>query len=394
MACGICQASAAVPPLKGKQAKNVRNASEQIQRMVDDIEKSGKILSPRTTDKNDKTVYVVLEEWTSGFFPGSLWYLYELTGDDTWKDYGIKYTEGMERIKKYTGNHDIGFMIYCSFGNGYRLTKNPAYTDVIVEAAKSLSTRFRPGAGVIQSWNARKSQDWICPVIIDNMMNLELLFEASKLSGDDSFRKIAVSHADQTLKNHYREDNSCFHVVDYDPETGAIRHRQTAQGFADNSSWSRGQAWGLYGYTMCFRYTQDEKYLQQAEKIADFIFNHPRLPEDLIPYWDYDADKIPDEPRDVSAAAITASALYELYTYTQNKTYKKYADTILKNLSGETYTAAPGTNGNFVLMHSVGSIPHGAEVDRPLVYADYYYLEAIKRKHDLESGKGLKLTDF
>ena len=394
LTCGIGQTSAAVPPLKGKQAKNVGLASEQIKRMVDDIEKTGKILSPRTTDKNGKTVYVVLEEWTSGFFPGSLWYLYELTGDEAWKNYGIKYTEGMERIKKYTGNHDIGFMIYCSFGNGYRLTKNPAYADVIVEAAKSLSTRFRPGAGIIQSWNANKSKDWICPVIIDNMMNLELLFEASKLSGDDSFRKIAVSHADQTLKNHYRKDNSCFHVVDYDPETGAIRHRQTAQGFSDSSSWSRGQAWGLYGYTMCFRYTQDKKYLQQAERIADFIFNHPRLPKDLIPYWDYDADKIPDEPRDVSAAAITASALYELYTYTQNKAYKKYADTILKNLSGETYTAAPGTNGNFVLMHSVGSIPHGAEVDRPVVYADYYYLEAIKRKHDIESGNGLKLTDF
>ncbi len=396
LAVGTVYAYAITPGQKnkGKEAQIIENASVQIKKMADEIEKTGKILSPRTTDKNDKTVYVVLEEWTSGFFPGSLWYLYELTGDDNWKKLGIKYTEGMERIKKFTGNHDIGFMIYCSFGNGYRLTKNPAYKEVIIEAANSLSTRFRPGAGIIQSWNANKTKDWICPVIIDNMMNLELLFEASKLSGNNKFREIAISHANQTLKNHYRDDNSSFHVVDYNPKTGETRHKQTAQGFADSSAWARGQAWGLYGYTMCFRYTKDSKYLNQAEKIAQFIFNNPNLPKDLIPYWDYNAGKIPNEPRDVSAATITASALYELFTYTQNKKYKKYADTILKNLASDSYTAAPGTNGNFILMHSVGSIPHGAEVDRPLVYADYYFLEALKRKSDIESGKGLKLTDF
>ena len=362
--------------------KDLPFAEQQVQRMIDVMEESGKILSPRTT-KDGKIRYTSFQDWTSGFFPGSLWYLYKLTGKEEWKKEAEKYTEALDKIQYLTWHHDIGFMIQCSYGNGLRFADKEAYKPVIVQAAKSLSTRFRPGAGIIQSWNVtggwQAKRGWTCPVIIDNMMNLELLFEATALSGDSSFYKIAVSHADQTLKYHFRPDNSSYHVVDYDPETGKVLHRHTAQGYAHESAWARGQAWALYGYTVCYRYTKNRAYLEQAEKIAAYLFLHPRMPEDLVPYWDFDAPNIPNEPRDASAAAIIASALYELNDYSKNN-YRKTADRIMESLSSPAYTAKPGENGNFILMHSVGSIPHGSEIDEPLVYADYYFLEAMERR--------------
>lgn len=387
----LLTALGAIAPLLAQNHKtapiithNVRFATQQVQRMVDTMNTFQQIPSPRTTDKNGRLVFTTLDDWTSGFFPGTLWYLYEFTGDSTWLHSAIRYTEGMERIKYYRGNHDIGFMIFCSFGNGLRLTRNPHYKEVIVTAARTLCERYRPGAGVIQSWPRQRG--WDCPVIIDNMMNLELLFEATRISRDSSFWKIAVSHADQTLKNHYRPDKSCYHVVDYDSQTGAVRSRVTAQGYADSSAWARGQAWGLYGYTLCYRYTRDPRYLQQAEAIARFIFTHPNLPNDLIPYWDYDVPNIEQEPRDASAAAITASALYELSTYVdmkQSQKYKKWANHIIKSLSSSDYRATLGTNGYFLLKHSTGNKPGASEIDVPLVYADYYFLEALKRKQEL-----------
>ena len=362
--------------------KDLPFAEQQVQRMIDVMEESGKILSPRTT-KDGKIRYTSFQDWTSGFFPGSLWYLYKLTGKEEWKKEAEKYTEALDKIQYLTWHHDIGFMIQCSYGNGLRCADKEAYKPVIVQAANSLSTRFRPGAGIIQSWNVtggwQAKRGWTCPVIIDNMMNLELLFEATALSGDSSFYKIAVSHADQTLKYHFRPDNSSYHVVDYDPETGKVLHRHTAQGYAHESAWARGQAWALYGYTVCYRYTKNKAYLEQAEKIAAYLFSHPRMPEDLVPYWDFDAPNIPNEPRDASAAAIIASALYELNDYSKNN-YRKTADRIMESLSSPAYTAKPGENGNFILMHSVGSIPHGSEIDEPLVYADYYFLEAMERR--------------
>ena len=369
---------------------NVENAVAQYALQTDLIEKQGKILNPRTIDKEGKIVYVPIDDWCSGFFPGSMWNLYKLTGDVKWEDLAEKYTEDLDSVQYLTWHHDVGFMVGCSYLNGYRQGKIE-YKPIIIQTAKSLSTRYRPMAGVTQSWDADKGwqaeRGWKCPVIIDNMMNLELLFEASKLSGDTTFQAIAIKHADTTLKNHFRTDNSCYHVVDYDPETGEVRHKHTAQGYAHESAWARGQAWAIYGYTVCYRYTQDKKYLEQAEKVYDFIFNHPNLPADLIPYWDYNAPEIPNEPRDVSAATITASALYEMSTYLDDNKYKECADKIMESLSTPAYRAAIGTNGNFILMHSVGSIPHGAEIDVPLNYADYYFLEALIRKQNIESGK-------
>lgn len=369
-------------------ADNIENVVKQHTLQTDIIEKSGKILNPKTLDKDGNIVYIPIDDWTSGFFPGSIWLTYELTKDKKWLPLAEKYTEALDSVKYLKWHHDVGFMIGCSYLSGLRIAQKDEYKDVIVEAARSLSTRFRPGAGIIQSWDADKGwqsqRGWKCPVIIDNMMNLELLFEAGKISGDSSFYKIAVSHADETMKHQFRPDFSCYHVVDFDPETGEVRKRQTAQGYSDESAWARGQAWALYGYTTCYRYTQDEKYLEQAENVYKFIFGNKNMPEDLVPYWDFDAPKIPDEPRDASAAAATASALYELCTYVKDKNYKETADKIMSSLASDVYRAKVGTNGNFILMHSVGSIPHNSEIDVPLNYADYYFLEALTRKRDLE----------
>ena len=365
---------------------DISTAQKQIEHQVQLIESSGKFLNPRTVYDN-KVMYIPMDDWTSGFFPGTMWLMYDLTGDNKWKEYGVKYTEQLDSVKNLKWHHDVGFMIGCSYGNAYRITKNEAYKNVIIETAKSLSTRFRPVAGITQSWNVDKgwqaTRGWMCPVIIDNMMNLELLFKASDYSGNPLFRKIAISHADKTMENHFRKDFSCYHVVDYDTITGKVRSKCTAQGFSDESAWARGQAWALYGFTVCYRETKDPKYLDMVDKIYNFIFTNKNMPADLITYWDFNAPNIPNEPRDASAAAITASALYELSTLGRPE-YKKTADKIIESLSSPAYLAIVGTNGNFVLMHSVGSIPHDSEVDVPLNYADYYFLEALSRKKALD----------
>ncbi|MEI7503020.1 MAG: glycoside hydrolase family 88 protein [Paludibacter sp.] len=366
--------------------ENTTIAEGQYELQTNIIEKATKVLIPRTIDKEGKIVYVPIDDWTSGFFAGSIWFTYKLSNNKKWLPLAEKYTERLDSVKYLKAHHDVGFMIGSSYLNGYRQTGNEKYKEVIVETAKSLSTRFRPNAGILQSWNVDKDwqskRGWKCPVIIDNMMNLELMFEATRLSGDSSFYKIAVSHANKTLANHYRDNNSSYHVVDYDPETGAVRSKETAQGFANESSWARGQAWGLYGYIVCYRYTKNPIYLEQAKKIYDYIFTEKTLPKDLIPYWDYNAPNIPSEPRDVSAAAVTASALYEMSTYLPDKKYKITADKIIATLSTSAYRAEIGTNANFILKHSVGSLPHNNEIDVPLSYADYYFLEALIRKRD------------
>ena len=377
------------PAKKSWSEQVIENARAQIGLEIDTIEASGKCLNPVTLNSKGGVYYCGPADWRSGFFPGSVWYLYELTGDTALLPLAQKYTEAISEAQNLTWHHDIGFIINCSFGNGLRLIDKPGYKEVMIQAAKSLCTRFREKPQVIQSWDVKgnswqSERGWECPVIIDNMMNLELLFEATKLSGDSTFYNIAVKHADTTMAHHFRPDNSCYHVVDYDPETGEVRKRQTAQGYADESTWARGQAWALYGYTTCYRYTKDKKYLDQAQKVYNFIFTNKNLPEDLVPYWDYDAPNIPNEPRDASAAACTASALYELDGYLPGNHYKETADKIMESLGSPAYRAKVGTNGNFILMHSVGSIPHGQEIDVPLNYADYYFLEGLMRKRDLE----------
>lgn len=374
----------------GFVAENVAYARRQLGKEIDVIEASGKCLNPVTLRPDSSVFYCDYTDWRSGFFPGSIWYLYELSGDSTLLPLAEKYTNAIEEAKNLTWHHDVGFMVNCSFGNGLRLARVPGYKEVLIQTAQSLSTRFRPAANVIQSWDVvrgwQAERGWECPVIIDNMMNLELLFEATRLSGDSTFHHIAVSHADRTMEEHFRPDGSCYHVIDYSLKDGSVRHRQTAQGYADESVWSRGQAWAIYGYTVCYRYTGDRKYMDQALKTFNMMKNHPRMPQDLIPYWDMDAPGIPNEPRDASSAACIASALYEISTMDVEDAarYKEYADKIMDSLASPDYRAPLGANGNFLLMHSVGSIPHNQEIDVPLNYADYYFLEALKRKKDLE----------
>lgn len=317
--------------------------------------------------------------WCSGFYPGSLLYIYEQTKDTALYNEAVRMLSLLAKEQYNTTTHDLGFMMYCSFGNAFRLDTNEAYKQILINSARSLATRFNPAVGCIKSWDS-KSSDFL--VIIDNMMNLELLFWATKETGDSSFYKIAVTHANTTIKNHFRPDYSSYHVVNYNPQTGEVQQRRTAQGAADSSAWARGQAWGLYGYTVMYRATKDEKYLKQADHIANFLLDNPNLPADKIPYWDYNAPGIPNTLRDASAAAIMASALIELSGYTDKANAKKYmsvAETILRNLSSPQYKAAAGTNGGFILKHSVGNLPAHSEVDVPLTYADYYFLEAMKR---------------
>ena len=334
-------------------------------------------LFPRSW-KADKFRAVDAYDWTSGFFPGSLWIGYQLTGDEALKSEAEKYTARLHEIPAYKGTHALGFMVFCSYGMQQAIENDEVSAAAIVEASNSLSSRFCDSVGLIRSWDFGP---WNYPVIIDNMMNLEMLFWASRHTGDKSYYDIAVRHADNTLANHFREDNSSYHVISYNND-GTVESKGTFQGFADDSSWARGQAWGLYGYTMSYRETGLERYLEHAQKIAELIMNHPNTPEDRIPYWDYNAPNIPDAPRDTSAAAVMASALFELSTMVEgelSQRYFDYGETLLMALSSDAYLAKKGENGGFILMHATGHLPANSEIDVPLNYGDYYYLEAIRR---------------
>ena len=322
------------------------------------------------------------KSWTSGFYPGSLWYVYMYTGNENTKALAEKNTEKLYIETQRVRSHDIGFMVNCSYGNALRITGDEKYREPYINAAKLLTTRFNPTVGLTQSWNITPSRkQWKFPVIIDNMMNLELLTQAHKMSGIDSLLTVAVTHANTTMKNHFRPDYTTWHVVDYDPETGDIRMKVTHQGYSDDSAWSRGQAWAVYGYTMMFREVGDEAYLALAENIARMLLD--RLPEDGIPYWDFDSPDIPDAQRDASAGAIMASSFIELAGYTQDNALSKalmeMAETQIRTLASPEYLAEKGRNGFFLLKHSVGSYPSDTEVNVPLTYADYYFLEALLR---------------
>ncbi|NDP21071.1 MAG: glucuronyl hydrolase [Paludibacter sp.] len=370
-----------VPPIENVIEKALARSVAQYKLLYKSVEKLDGTL-PRSIGKDGVLETSDASFWTSGFFPGSLWYLYEYSNDPQLKEMADKITQRVESQQYNCDNHDVGFMINCSYGNKFRLTNDTSSVKVIVNAGKSLSTRFRKTVGSIRSWSHPESLKWEFPVIIDNMMNLELLIKAANLSGDKKLYEIAVSHANTTLKNHFRKDFSSYHVVSYDSITGSVQTRCTAQGYNDESAWSRGQAWGLYGYTMMYRETKDVVYLEQAKNIANFILTNKNLPDDKIPYWDFDDPNIPNALRDASAAAIMASAFVELSTFVDSKLAKKYIETAekqIRSLASDHYLADLGTNKGFILKHSVGYLSNDSEVDVPLTYADYYFIEAMLR---------------
>lgn len=387
----LCGTLAAAPGVSQTDTKTLidnalKRASEQSMAMCKVLKDSTERL-PRTIDRQGNLMTSDSRWWCSGFFPGVLWYLYENTGNKDIKRQAEIYTERIEREKLNYTDHDIGFKIYCSFGNGYRLTKNKKYKEIIETSCVSLTHRYSDRIKSIRSWDFNK-KEWQFPVIIDNMMNLEMLLWGAKTFKNDRFKEVAVNHANTTMAHHFRPDYSCYHLVSYDTISGKPHIKQTHQGVSDASSWARGQGWALYGYTFMYRETKNSAYLNQARNIARFILNHPRLPKDKIPYWDFDAPNIPNEERDASAGALIASALIELSGFVDKAEKQEYlavAETQIRTLCSDEYLAQPGTNGNFILKHSVGSKPHKdkapyfGEVDVPLTYADYYFVEALTK---------------
>lgn len=396
----ICAAvlslSSCKEPMSRLTARVFRRAAIQYAAMDARLEAEEQAF-PRSFE-NGENLYGNAVWWCSGFYPGCLWFIYQYNGDEEFKSMAEKNTLKLADICELKTHHDIGFQVNSSFGNAYRITGSEAWLSVYETAAAKLATRFNPRVGCIRSWDNKK---YTYPVIIDNMMNLELLLRASELFGCDSLRQIAVTHALTTMKNHFRPDGSSFHLVDYEPATGNIIGKMTVQGYADGTSWSRGQAWGLYGYTMMYEQTLDERFLEQARRIAAYVI--PLLPGDGIPYWDFNAPGTPhavaiDAPgcpedfswkpgdpvlRDASAGAIIASALVNLSQYVEEEEesglYLETAERILRTLASKEYLAGIGENGNFLLKHGVGNLHGNKEVDVPLTYADYYFLEALLR---------------
>lgn len=361
--------------------KAIDHCEVKVERTIENLKGHDK--SPRTVPAGNKHWEAKpAGGWTSGFWAGILWYVYEGTGNEKIKTEAEKFTGEIETIlSRPVKSHDLGFIFNCSYGNGYRLTKNKEYTKVLLTAADSLSHLFNPKVGTFLSWPAQVKKKVYYPhnTIIDNMMNLELLLEASKLSGDKEYYKMAVSHADITAKNQIRPNNTVYHVVVYDNKTGRALRKVTHQGYADESVWARGQAWGIYGYTMVYRETGNKKYLKIAEKLAKAYLQ--RLSDDYVPFWDFDDPSIPNTVRDASAACIVASAFLELSEQQKNERrkifYRNRAEWMLRSLSSPDYLS--GSENDAFLLHSTGNKRANSEVDIPIIYADYYYIEALVR---------------
>ncbi|MBU2906726.1 glycoside hydrolase family 88 protein [Arenibacter algicola] len=368
--------------------KQLSYCAQQATKTLTLIPKDGKSLPRNIAPDSQEWRFINYKDWTSGFWPGTLWYLYENTNDQKWKEQADTYSRYLTPLSVTPAlDHDLGFQVFNSFGNGYRLTGNPEYKEIILKTADTLATLFNPNVGTILSWPREvPNMEWPQHnTIMDNMINLELLFWASKNGGDKSLYDIAVSHADKTMKNHFRPDYTSYHVVVYDRETGEKIKGVTHQGYADDSMWARGQGWAIYGYTMVYREVRDEKYLDLAQKTAKAYLD--RLPNDLIPYWDFNAPNIPNEPRDASAAALVSSALLELSTFTKDSVLaKNYLDKAEKMLVELSNTYQSQDKNSAFLLHSTGHKPNGSEIDYSINYADYYYVEALLRLKKLKNG--------
>ncbi len=341
---------------------------------------------PRYIDHGDSDwTCVNVYDWTSGFYPGVLWFAYEQTQDAELKAKAELFTEPLSQVAYATArDHDIGFMIYCSYGNGYRLTGNPEYKKAMLSAADTLATLFNPTVGTIHSWPFKPEYEH--NTIIDNMMNLELLFWASKNGGGKRLEDIAVSHAEVTQKYIVRPDSAVYHLGQFTHEGEFVRG-VAHQGYADESMWARGQAWGIYGYAICYREVGRKDFLATSMKLADHFMN--RLPEDGVPFWDYDDPAIPSSPKDASAAAVAASGMLELSILLDDQAlsqkYYNNAVELLAAISTDDYIL--GDESAAILDHSTGHHPKGWEIDVPIIYGDYYYLEALTKLKKIDSQK-------
>jgi hypothetical protein len=377
--CLACQKQESMEELTARVFERAAAQMELMDKNLDSaaVSNPGVAIYPRSINKEGALWTSNYKWWCSGFYPGSMWYVYEYTGDEKIKELALKYQAGLEPLRFRKDDHDIGFQLMCSYGNCLRLTEDQTCVPVLIDGANSLASRFDPEVGCTRSWSFGK---WSFPVIVDNMMNMELLLKAAELGGSDSLKNVALAHARTTMKNHFRDDKSCFHLVDYNPETGEVAGKQTVQGLADDSAWARGQAWGLYGFTMVYRFCKEQDILDHAIAIAEYLL--PRLPEDGVPFWDYDSAEIPNDVRDASAAAIMASGLIELSQYVDAEKAERYlatAEKMLRTLASEEYLCAEGEDYGFLLKHSTGNKNTDSEVDVPLTYADYYFLEALIR---------------
>ena len=377
--CLACQKQESMEELTARVFERATAQMELMDKNLDSaaVSNPGVAIYPRSINKEGALWTSNYKWWCSGFYPGSMWYVYEYTGDEKIKELALEYQAGLEPLRFRKDDHDIGFQLMCSYGNCLRLTEDQTCVPVLIDGANSLASRFDPEVGCTRSWSFGK---WSFPVIVDNMMNMELLLKAAELGGSDTLKNVALAHARTTMKNHFREDKSCFHLVDYNPETGEVVGKQTVQGLADDSAWARGQAWGLYGFTMVYRFCKEQDILDHAIAIAEYLL--PRLPEDGVPFWDYDSAEIPNDVRDASAAAIMASGLIELSQYVDAEKAERYlatAEKMLRTLASEEYLCAEGEDYGFLLKHSTGNKNTDSEVDVPLTYADYYFLEALIR---------------
>jgi hypothetical protein len=380
----LCVSHAAADPLIDSMNGVFERAETQYRLLMDSMENARHL--PRSIKGDGSLATVPPEDWTSGFFPGCLWLVHEFEGAPEWREHALAYTRRLEGIRHFKGNHDGGFMLGCSYGNALRLCPADEHRAVLRDAAAALATRYNPAIGMIRSWDFGS---FAFPVIIDNMMNLELLAWAAANGGGATLLEIAISHSDRTHEFHFRPDGSAYHVADFDPEKGWLRAYHAWQGRDVRSAWARGQAWALYGFTMMHRVTGNKLYLDRAVGVARFVMNHPNLPDDRIPYWDFGVAAPDGEPRDASSAAIMASGLIELSTMVPPADGGKlleFAAAQLKSLSAAPYLADAGSNAGFLLRHSTGNLPEGSEIDVPLIYADYYFLEALLRYRALKSG--------
>ncbi|MBB1379337.1 glycoside hydrolase family 88 protein [Pseudoalteromonas sp. SR43-2] len=381
-ACDAVEKNSKQDTLLNDSAQFCSATLDKAQLQLDDFRKAYTNPNKIPTSFSDgKVNFITPMGWTSGFVAGSFWYMYEHSQDKSWLDTATHWTNALEDMQFNRKTHDVGFIMNNSFGNGLRLTGNKNYSPILVSTAQTLMERYNPNIGATFSWSWGT---WEFPVIIDNMMNLELLFNASLATGDKKYYDAAVSHATVTMEHHFRDDYSSYHLVNYSRDTGLPQSKQTFQGLTDDSSWSRGQAWGAYGYTMVYRYTKDEKFLNHARNIVNYLLSHKNMPEDLVPYFDYDAPEHPDvvNYRDSSAASLLASGLLELANYVEKEEaarYRKAAMKMLHSLSSPEYLAEKGENGHFLLKQATGNYPAGKELNAALNYGDYYYLEALNR---------------